>query len=116
MTIYELEEKMWIAVVILFRVTFIVVLVVVHYDCCCFDVDGGCKLFIMALTSFFLHGRIRHQRTVLVCFSLFFMVVGIISVVDVVLLVLVILITCFAPSSTRVLLLCTQLIHTTRAP
>ena len=115
MTIYELEKKMWIALVNLFRVTFIVVLVVVHYDCCCFDVDGGCKLFIMALTSFFLHGRVRCQPTVLVCFSLLLLVFRIVCVVDVLLVVVVIVLMCFAPSSTSVLLLRPQLIHTMRA-
>ena len=69
-TINKVEQKMWIAVVNLFRVTFIVVLVVVQYDCCCFDVDGGCQVIIMALTSFFLQGRIRYQPTVLYLFAL----------------------------------------------
>ena len=113
MTIYELEKKMWIAFVNLFRVTFIVVLVVVHYDCCCFDVDGGCQLIIMALTSFFSQGRIRYQPTVLLCFFLFFMVFPIVCVVDVVLVVVVILITCFAPSSTTVAYYCFALSSST---
>ena len=95
---------MWIAVVNLFRVTFIVVMVVDYsYDCCCFHDDGGCQSIIMALTSFVLQGRFRYQPTVLLCFFLFIMVFPIVCVVDVVLVLVVILITCFAPSSTTVL-------------
>ena len=69
-TINKVEQKMWIAVVNLFRVTFIVVLVVVQYDCCCFDLDDGCQVIIMALTSFFL--QLEFVISLLYCTCLLF--------------------------------------------